>query len=632
MRHAAAQPATRTLAALVSFALAWLQCAPPAFASTDDDHPHPHHHELGLELSADRPQHTVGQQATLTILVTPAELPPKRLKHLELLVRLPDPAVLALVSPLTQNPTAVVSNPLPLGTPVAKAELFKRGTQRLAERTRHRLAEADAARAELEERLAREPNPHKRRALQLAIAALSRVIDRLAEKLDRLQRPLASAALTLTVVPPDTSPPVTPQSGFIHGRVFEAGTGNPLADAAVSADGVTGAVSSDAAGAFTLVTPGPGVFALNIQKAGYTSVQRSTQVFAGRDVAVEPAVLTPIDSQVTMITATAGGVATDSSGMFEVAFPPGAAPADLAVTITPLPEEAQLPGPMEDGQGHLAAVYFEPRFTTFNTPATMRARNTMGLPPGTQVNLQLWHEDGQQWEDQPAGQVTADGAWIEFQIIRFFCWYCLWLTLIVPDGSKNPAEPTPASASSPNPAQGCDISGSSDVCVSSGALAESHRLPSLRTLGVSRTLTFTYRSSSADPSVLLGTDYTLSTTGPGATLVPATTSAAIEIEGRVITASFQGASGALRQAALWDGRNARGQLLPTGAYPSPWSSPTTTTPRWVAPASRPSAARRWPQRCRATRCCSTSAARPSAPAGGWKVCSGSARSPMAPSS
>jgi hypothetical protein len=51
----------------------------------------------------------------------------------------------------------------------------------------------------------------------------------------------------------------------------------------------------------------------------------------------------------------------------------------LDVRITRLKDERQLPGPMQEGQAHLEAVYFEPRFTTFNQPATFRFRNTKSL-------------------------------------------------------------------------------------------------------------------------------------------------------------------------------------------------------------------------------------------------------------
>ncbi|MBI2495018.1 MAG: VCBS repeat-containing protein, partial [Candidatus Omnitrophica bacterium] len=380
---------------------------------------------------------------------------------------------------------------------------------------------------------------------------------------------LATAQTTFTVQTVQ-EPPITPESGFIHGQVFHAVTEQPLADATITVGGIVGALHSGADGRYQFPTPGSGEFALTIDKAGFTSVQRQAAVFATRDVAVEPAFLTPLDPIVTLITAVEGGVATDSSGTFEVTFPPGAAPRDLPVTITPLADERQLPGPMEDGQGHLAAVYFEPRFTTFNTPATLRVRNTLGVPPGTPVNLQLWHEDGQEWQDVDPGRVTVDGQWIEFQIIRFFCWYCLWLGRANAQkaANPNPQQTTTVSTEATDPAKGCEVQGSSTICLHSGGLSETHWLPALRTLGQARTLTFTYRSSAADPSVLLGSDYVLEDQGaPVPTAVPQTTSATISIEGQRVQASFTGTSGPLRQAVLWDGTNARGERLPTGAYP-----------------------------------------------------------------
>lgn len=370
----------------------------------------------------------------------------------------------------------------------------------------------------------------------------------------------------LTVV----TPPITPSSGFIHGLVFHGITGQPLPGASVTTEGVVGEVRADAEGRYQFPAPGTGVFDLNIQQPGYTSVQRRAEVLAGRDAAVAPAFLTPLDSRVTPISPEAGGLAMDSSGNFQVEFPPGAAPRELPVTITPLANERQLPGPLNEDEGHIAAVYFEPRFTAFNTPATLRVRNTLGLPQGTMVNLQLWHEDEQRWQDVNPGHVTADGQWIEFRIIRFFCWYCIWLNRVLPPRSEGPREPTPTTTEAQDPGKGCDIRDQSAVCLASGNLSESHALSSLRTLGTPRTLTFTYRSSTASPSVLLGTDYALDPFRDSPTQpipIPVTTTAAIQIEGRLISATFEGASGPVRQAVLWDGRNARGELVPTGAYP-----------------------------------------------------------------
>jgi len=367
----------------------------------------------------------------------------------------------------------------------------------------------------------------------------------------------------------ETGPAVTPQSGFIHGTVFHAHTETPLPDATITVRGVEGHVRSGPDGRFQFPTPSAGQFVVNIEKPGFTAVQRNVEVLATRDVAVETAFLTPLDPVVTLITPAAGGVATDSSGDFIVTFPPGAAPRDLPVRITPLTDERQLPGPLQEEEGHIAAVYFEPRFTAFNAPATLRVRNTLGLPPGTTVNLQLWAEDAQAWGDVEPGRVTADG-WIEFRIIRFFCWYCIWLRRRLPSGSANPnpQQTTSTTAQAQDPGKGCNVSAQSEVCLSTGGLSESHTLPAIRTLGTSRALTFTYRSSSASPSALLGTDYVLDPADPsGPTAIPATTSVTIQIEGRLIQAAFSGASGPLRQGFLWDGRNARDQLLPTGAYP-----------------------------------------------------------------
>jgi len=376
----------------------------------------------------------------------------------------------------------------------------------------------------------------------------------------------ASASSTFTVI---TVPPLS--AGFIHGFVFNAATEQPLADATITGRGLSGEVRTGPDGRFQFPTPGSGEALLTIDKPGFTSVQRRAEVFATRDVAVEPAFLTPLDSTITPILAVDGGLATNASGDLQVEFPPGAAPRDLDVRITRLAHERQLPGPIPPDLAHLDAVFFEPRFTTFEQPATFRHRNANNLPLGTRVILTLWNEDTHEWMDAGTGQVTGDGQWVEFPIVRFFCWYCDRLPRALPPQAKSPDrdEVSTTLAETREPKKGCEQQVGSVVCPESGELVIEHALPSLRTLGQTRQLRFLYRSTTASPTVLIGTDYRLDPVGspvdPG-TRVPVTTSTAIQIEGRTVGAHFVGASGPLRQAFLWDARNARGQLLPTGAY------------------------------------------------------------------
>ncbi|MBI2093710.1 MAG: carboxypeptidase-like regulatory domain-containing protein, partial [Candidatus Omnitrophica bacterium] len=367
-------------------------------------------------------------------------------------------------------------------------------------------------------------------------------------------------------------PPITPTSGFIHGEVLDASTNLPLIDATITLRDVTGEVKSDTQGLYQIPTPDTGTFIVNITKAGYNSIQRKIEVLATRDVAVGVPFLTALDSQVTLITQATGGTATDSSGNFQVEFPPGSAPQDLNVTITPLMDERQLPSPIPQGRAHIQAVYFEPRFTNFLTPATFRARNTFNFPPNTPINLELWDETTQRWIDQPAGSITPDGIWIEFSIIRFFCTYCIYLTQKLPAQASSPNrnQAKMTEPSSQDPDKSCTVEGNSSICPDSGELSEEHTLPSLRSLGQSRNLTFTYRSSTVEPSALIGTNYAINDPlllGDPPTLTPQTTSAIIQIEGKQIQATFTGSSTGARQAFFWDGTNARDQKLTTGAYP-----------------------------------------------------------------
>ncbi len=366
-------------------------------------------------------------------------------------------------------------------------------------------------------------------------------------------------------------PPVNPDSGFIHGQVFDASTSQPLSGASITLRGTTSVQSSSSDGRFQLSTPSGGSYVVEIAKSGYTSVQRPVSVLAGRDVAVADAFLTPLDLQTTLITQASGGKATDSSGDFQLDFPAGASPLDLQVRITPLHEDHQLPGPVPSDMAHIEAVYFEPRFTTFNQPVSFKHRNTKHLPAGLSVILTLWDETAQVWLDAGTGTVSADGEWVEFRILRFFCWYCSRVGAKLPAQSKSPdwEDVTETTSEVIDSAKECQVTGNSSVCLHSGELSITHRLPNLRSLGQSHAPEFLYRSLRANPSVVVGTDYQLNTAsipGDPGTLVPVTTSTMLQIEGQRLEAHFLGKAGQTRQAFLWDARNARGEWVPTGAY------------------------------------------------------------------
>jgi hypothetical protein len=86
-----------------------------------------------------------------------------------------------------------------------------------------------------------------------------------------------------------TAPPVTPMTGFITGRVFDAITEQPLPGARIILQEVSGAVFSDAQGHYAFPAPTPGFKRIEITRDGYHYADRSVDVVSTRPMGVVPA-------------------------------------------------------------------------------------------------------------------------------------------------------------------------------------------------------------------------------------------------------------------------------------------------------------------------------------------------------
>ena len=376
------------------------------------------------------------------------------------------------------------------------------------------------------------------------------------------------------------------ETGFINGLVFDASTDNPLAGVQITARGIPGSIPSDEEGKFAFPTPGGGEFVLTIEREGYTSAQRTAEAVATRDALVAPVYLTPLDPQLTTITPS-GGVATnspDAPGAIEVEFPPGAVTEDIDVVATWFEESEDLPSPLPETSFFTYAIDLEPHEESFSEPVTVRIENTRGFAPGIQIPVGIWNEEAGAWEHEAMATVTGDGSWAEFEVTHFSSYDCNDPVVASDDDApKGPGgvvggddDGDPAGGddadNNNNPAKtGNDDNDDTDkeaedpgVGISSGVLTLEHALPPVRLLGVSQALAFVYRSTSADPSVHIGTETYLDTQ---ATELPVTTGAVIEVEGIRHEAKFQAQEGGARQAFMFEAENARGEELRTGSYP-----------------------------------------------------------------
>ncbi len=363
-------------------------------------------------------------------------------------------------------------------------------------------------------------------------------------------------------------PPVTPQSAFIHGMVLHALTGQPVMDAIVTVKDLEGEVLTGVDGRFAFPAPAGGAFLLTVRKEGFLPSQRHAEVLSTHDVAVEPISLTPMDPAVTVVPAT-GGTAVNSTGTVEVVIPDGAMAGPLPVQATEFTADEQLPGPLPTTSFFTYALDLQPDGATFSQPVTVRVRNSRGFDPGTPIPVGLYHFDTGEWLHETLGQVSADGLWVVFQTTHFSPYDCN-LPPIPPVQAEAPEIPKSTLMTPPVTQPRCPTPIGSTVCPGSGDLGLEHAVPTVRTLNTARGPVLAYQSMTVETSRVLGADFTLETasaSGDPGTILPASITATLQIEGQAIQAVFQAAPGLGRYAMLWDGLNARGERVPTGVYP-----------------------------------------------------------------
>jgi|GEM_PF-441215 len=372
------------------------------------------------------------------------------------------------------------------------------------------------------------------------------------------------------VVPqsPGLPPPTpTPESGFIHGQVFDAKTSLPLKDVTVTAGGVTGIVLTDTAGKFSFSVPGTGDFGLTFEKDGYVFAQRRADVVSTRHTSVDDVYLTPSDTAVTTIT-NAGGTHIDSTGRIEVTIPPDSLPqgtGSINVRSTFYDAAKELPMPLPKTSFFTYAFDLKPDGTTFTQPVSGRFANGLGFAPATKIPIGFYNSKTLKWEDTGTmGVVSSDGAWVEFQITHFSSYDCNF----PPVPTKGNLPPLPVGNNTldgDNKSLYCAKDyGNSLVRLKTGELALEHTLPSVKMLDQDYRLTFSYNSLTAHPLRLISID---ANNDPVTTNVPAATTVRLTVAGKSTGAVYKGASGKARYSYLYDCTTVLGKALATGSYP-----------------------------------------------------------------
>ncbi|MFH1868598.1 MAG: carboxypeptidase regulatory-like domain-containing protein, partial [Candidatus Omnitrophota bacterium] len=361
--------------------------------------------------------------------------------------------------------------------------------------------------------------------------------------------------------PPPPDPPITtPESGFIHGYVYNARTEAPLEGAQIEVKDIAGVVLTNADGKFTFPTPGTGTFYLTITKPGFTYAQRQASVITTRDVAVDAVYLTPEDSQVTTITPQ-GGTASNAAGTIELIFPQGAVSSDIDVTATQYQASRELPGTLPEQSFFTYAVDFTPDGATFDQPVILRVFNHLGFAPGTPIPMGYYNKEIFMWQAEGMGVITPDGNWAEFEITHFSPYDLNCAS--VASGKAGAADMgKQESQEQVNPDAAKDP-GEARILVKDGSVSIDYTLPSVRSLGRATALTLTYNSSTVNSNLLIGTSAIFN---PGLLLKPETTTFDVNFAGEIHKVTFQGEEWDTHQRILLDTKNARGEMLETGNY------------------------------------------------------------------
>jgi RHS repeat-associated protein len=364
----------------------------------------------------------------------------------------------------------------------------------------------------------------------------------------------------------DLEPVETARSGFIHGNVFDARTGNPITGAEVKV-GRVGKLVTDEAGKFIFPTPDEGVYVVLVEKAGYTFAQKRVAVRSAVHSAVDPVFLVPLDPVTETILPGEGGTLINSTGEVELLFEPNAVASPIEVSATRFREPEELPGALPESSHFTMAVDLKPDGVTFRKPVRLRIENTHRFAPATPVPAGYYRKDLGSWVPDGMAKVTADGRWVEYWVTHFTPFDLNVPPNDLPPGAERPEVGADQSDERNVPMLPCQA-GNTDNCrvvYHSGNLMEDYELPSFRSLGRPTAVRLVYASDTASPKAAIATNYNLELTETAA--APETTELKVSVAGRLASAHFTGTAGRLRQAYLFDAKDSAGNYLRTGAYP-----------------------------------------------------------------
>lgn len=410
-----------------------------------------------------------------------------------------------------------------------------------------------------------------------------------------------SPVWSATLVPP---PPILLDgTALIIGRVFDAGTGEPIEGATINTwlfprkndeePPLPPVAFTDAQGSFqyeTVPFEGQEDFLVRIHKDGFAENLRHVEIMASRCWRPDDAFLGATNPPVPIVPKDGGMIMDEKMGIV-LEIPPGAlmppdpknpdAPVLISMTglATSNAVRDKLP-PLVIGDGvdtlessgtyiDIGGVFGDQTLK----PVTMRVPNKHNLPPGTRIRFGKIDHNTLEWTDlcnssdpevpcDPesdfgVGVVVPDGTMIEVQFDHFCTVVCNWCA--------DPETPNCNCDNDNDNSDGGDgICGSATISFREGYLSETVSLPAFQEFGQPWGVALSYSSGAADPSVTLSARADYDSNRPIERTI-----FHFSIEGLVVEAAYDFSQFNVKHNAtfFWNGRNALDELMPTGSYP-----------------------------------------------------------------
>lgn len=357
----------------------------------------------------------------------------------------------------------------------------------------------------------------------------------------------------------DGPPPDATNAGFVHGTVLRAEDDKPIVGAAARLEGVAGCVATDGEGKFTIPVAGGGRYNLKVEAVGRTHARRVGQVSPGHHASVGVLVLRRLDGAVTRI-GPKGGEHRSENGGLRLDFPAGALDREVDVRATRFERGRELPAPLPRTSHFTMAALATAEDASLGKPITISFPNDRGFAPGTEVPVGHFDESTGLWEPDGMAVVSADGQEVVYEARHLSSYDCNLPPWVQDQPGLSPNDPRRQR----DPCGKGGTSGSSIVDLRTGHMRLDVEIPLGRSLDDGLAFGLVYQSSSVRPGAWVGGRRDEKPEDLSAT--PEYAGIEVEAEGVRHRVYLKAAPDDNWAAWIWDGRNALGEVVPTGLY------------------------------------------------------------------